>query len=96
MRRQVINDEFKTKRTMNDYKNGFGKPHGEVYWLGLDRIKAFTQSNNTILRVAVTTYDGKQYFGEYENFKLDDHYNYAYTSFRTDCEYDSHLFVYRK
>ena len=88
MTRLVINDEFRnTKRTMEDYKKGFGSPPDDVYWLGLDRIKAFTQSNNTILRVVLTTNDGKDWFGDYDGWKLDEQYNYTYTSYHTDCDY---------
>ena len=90
-RRLKINHAFFMDRVLEDYNAGFGKSHDEMYWLGLDRIYSFTNSAASVLRVQAMTFDARDWFGEYDGFKLTKDtttgkYTAEYTTYRSNCK----------
>ena len=61
----------------NDYKNGFGTPSSEEFWLGLDKMHKLTKTGRWELlfkakwSVGSATMSGKWAFAVYSNFKVD-------------------------
>ena len=91
LRRLKEESDYFVNRNLEDYNTGFGNPHDDMYWLGLDRISNFTQKGDSVLRIEVMTHDGGDWFGEYDGFKLTKNmttkeYTAEYTSYSSDCE----------
>ncbi|XP_069949272.1 angiopoietin-1 [Cherax quadricarinatus] len=59
-------------RKWQDYKNGFGNPHGE-YWMGNDNLHALTGDGRSYrLRVVATNIRGEQRSAEWKTFSVGD------------------------
>jgi len=56
-------------RSWAEYAAGFGDLSGE-FWLGNDNIAMMTNSKSYTLRVDIEGWDGRQYYAEYDGFKI--------------------------
>ncbi|XP_033741958.1 angiopoietin-4-like [Pecten maximus] len=69
----VLQNRFDGSQNFNlkwdDYKNGFGTPHGE-YWIGNENIHLLTSSQPYTLRIELGQVSGQQGYAEYEIFTV--------------------------
>ncbi|XP_033739328.1 LOW QUALITY PROTEIN: fibrinogen-like protein 1 [Pecten maximus] len=69
----VLQNRFDGSQNFNlkwdDYKNGFGTPHGE-YWIGNENIHCLTSSQPYTLRIELSQVSGQQGHAEYETFTV--------------------------
>ncbi|XP_049305764.1 ficolin-1-like [Bactrocera dorsalis] len=62
-----VSDAVDFDRDWLDYKNGFGVLD-ENYWIGLEKLHAFTSSCQHELYIEMQTYRGKSYYARYSEF----------------------------
>ncbi|KAK7087986.1 fibrinogen-like protein 1 [Littorina saxatilis] len=57
-------------RTWEEYRTGFGSLEGE-FWLGNNYIYHLSVQEPTMLRIEMTDWEGRTYYGEYDSFRID-------------------------
>ncbi|XP_055538662.1 microfibril-associated glycoprotein 4-like [Wyeomyia smithii] len=68
---QRFNGSVDFFRNWHDYRDGFGNVAGEgEFWLGLDKIHAFTAAAPHELLVELTGFDGAYWYGAYSLFEV--------------------------
>ncbi|KAI8773201.1 BgMsFReDn20 [Biomphalaria glabrata] len=65
-----VHKDTNFSRNWEDYKNGFGSPCTEDYWLGNERVHQLTSQGQYELRIDMT-FQGKNYYASYRSFKVD-------------------------
>ena len=64
-----VNESVSFARNWNEYKDGFGDLHGNV-WLGNEIIHQLTTGGNYKLRVELEDWSGETKYAEYGQFKV--------------------------
>ena len=71
MQKNVIGESAIFNNTWIKYRNGFGDPAGQFFWLGNEILYQLMTTGNWKLRVEVQSSDtGGWYSAEYESFRL--------------------------
>lgn len=74
LNRQKQLQQLDFNRTWEEYKTGFGNPHGE-YYLGNDVLHLMTNSRVYMIRMDFELSSGRQEYSYYEKFSVDTEYN---------------------
>ncbi|XP_055887110.1 ficolin-1-like [Biomphalaria glabrata] len=65
-----VHKDTNFQRNWEDYKNGFGSPCTEDYWLGNERVHQLTSQGQYELRIDMT-FKGQNYYASSSSFKVD-------------------------
>ena len=62
-----INNDLSFERCWNSYVTGFGT-ESENFWIGLEGIRALTESEHTELKVEMEAFNGETVYAHYSQF----------------------------